>query len=185
VLQTSTGDLPLSTLDVDTRQRLMTMSTEGPEPLWLWLNEAGLPLRPQAWSNIFTDASARYERECRRLGRERDALHLSPHSLRFSYALFVLVVLHQTLDRRYNWSPLDPYDERRYSPAYDIVRDLLGHRSTETTRNIYLRPVKGLRGRAVLSASDVHEALALLSQADPRVRDLTAPGSGSDLEDSP
>jgi integrase len=174
VLVTNKGDLlALDSLTPESRMRLMRLTNQGPEPLWLWLSEDGIPKEPHGWSNDFAAASARFGRECVRLERPQDTLVLSPHSLRFSFALFVLLALHQHLDRLNGWSAQDPYDERRYSPAYDIVRDLLGHRSTETTRAIYLEPLRGMRGRALIGAEDVHEALAMLSAIDPRVRELT------------
>lgn len=177
LIGTDAEEYPLLDLDVKTRMRLMRLATggpnAGPEPLWLWLNEDGTPKDPHGWSKDFATASKRFGRECERLGRDpRDVVIMSPHSLRFSYALYLLVVLHQFLDRKYGWSPADPYDERNYSPAYDIVRDVLGHSSTETTRNIYLRPVIGMRRRAIISTDDAHKAIAALSLVDPRVRDL-------------
>ncbi|MFC8238667.1 hypothetical protein [Streptomyces sp. NPDC057284] len=40
----------------------MTYLTEGPagpEPLWLWLNEQGLPFQPASWEGVFLAASDR------------------------------------------------------------------------------------------------------------------------------
>jgi integrase len=179
VLVTTDGDeLSMKGLDVPTRMRLMRYRASGvhvgPEPLWLWLAEDGLPMEPAGWGTIFLRASQRFERECDRLGRpKRDVILLSPHSLRFSYALYVLVVLHQVLDRKYGYSPTDPYDESRYLPAYEHVRDILGHKSTATTRDIYLRPVSGLRGKVIIGAADVKAAIAALALTNPEVRDIT------------
>ncbi|MQA35927.1 hypothetical protein [Modestobacter roseus] len=178
VLVTTDGaELSMKGLDIASRMRLMRYTDtdvyKGPEPLWLWLSEDGLPMAPDGWGSIFQRASKRFAQECERLGRdERDVLFLSPHSLRYSYALYVLVVLHQFMDRKYGYSPTDPYDERRYSPAYDIVRDLLGHSSTQTTRNHYLQPVLGLRGKAIVGARDAQAAIAALSLTNPEVRHL-------------
>ncbi|MFF8233998.1 hypothetical protein [Streptomyces caelestis] len=33
----------------------------GPEPLWLWRNEAGLPFRPASWEGVFRTANERCE----------------------------------------------------------------------------------------------------------------------------
>jgi integrase len=178
VLVTTGGaEWPMKDLDVKTRMRLMrnrdSGAHAGPEPLWLWLGEDGLPMNPKGWGTILHRASERFKSECERLGRpKRDIILLSPHSLRFSYALYVLVVLHQAIDRKYGYSPTDPYDESRYLSAYQHVRDILGHSSTTTTRNIYLEPVKGLRGKAIVGAKDVKAAIAALALTNPEVRDI-------------
>lgn len=176
VVVTADGDvLSMKGLDIPTRMRLMRYRDEsgnrGPEPLWLWLSEDGLPMRPATWQKVFKDASARFKKECERLKvPARDIIHLSPHSLRYSYALYVLVILHQLIDRKYGYSPHEPYDPSRYIPAYEFVRDMLGHRSSQTTRDIYLRPVKGLRGRAIIGTKDAQQAIAALALTNPEVR---------------
>ncbi len=178
VLVTTNGaEWPLKDIDVMTRMRLMRSRDSGvhagPEPLWLWLGEDGLPMNPKGWGTILHRASERFKSECERLGRpNRDIILLSPHSLRFSYALYVLVVLHQAIDRKYGYSPTEPYDENRYLSAYQHVRDILGHRSTTTTRNIYLEPVKGLRGKTIIGTRDVQAAIAALALTNPEVRDI-------------
>ena len=69
-----------------------------------------------------------------------------PHMMRHSFALYMLVALHHALDRRFGRTP----EERRhfrqvyghfrqvYGDTWVLVRDLLGHRSEQTTRLVYL-----------------------------------------------
>ncbi|MDO0930431.1 hypothetical protein QQY66_01470 [Streptomyces sp. DG2A-72] len=67
-------------------------------------------------------------------------------------ALRVLVSLHFALDRRLGLSPAQRRDyEELYGNVWSTVKDLLGHRSEETTREIYLEPLRGLQVETLLS----------------------------------
>jgi hypothetical protein len=57
------GHTALSEATVAERMTLYTEGPEGPEPLWLWLNEQGLPLRPPSWENVFRTANDRCRQE--------------------------------------------------------------------------------------------------------------------------
>ena len=65
------------------RRRLVTVRGE---PMALWLNEAGLPMTPAAWSLVFRRASAR----CHAVGVDLD---LRPHALRHTFAVHMLSML--------------------------------------------------------------------------------------------
>lgn len=65
------------------RRRLVTVRGE---PLALWLNEAGRPMTPAAWSLVFRRASVR----CRALGIDLD---VRPHALRHTFATHMLSML--------------------------------------------------------------------------------------------
>ncbi|MCO1575145.1 site-specific integrase [Crossiella sp. SN42] len=155
------------------RQRLMRRTAEGPEPLWLWLSEAGAPLAPESWDGVFDAANERVARMLGEVGKT--PVHLTAHSLRHSYALYMLITLHRAIDLQRGHVPDQGYDEDRYRQAWDIVRDLLGHRSTETTRSIYLEPVNGVRMTDLLGQDgDLDTVLGRLAAVEPRVRDLAA-----------
>jgi hypothetical protein len=66
-------------------------------------------------------------------------------------ALRMLIALNNAYDRRFG---LTPEDKRRYTEIYDgvwgMVRDLLGHRSEQVTREVYLEPVRGLQLETLL-----------------------------------
>lgn len=137
---------PVDRLALDERRRLFVTTDSGIEPLWLWLSEDGRPLQPHSWEAIFADASARCERV---LGES--APRCTPHMARHSFALIMLLALHHALDVRFG---LEPHERRDFAMLYGdpwrMVKDLLGHRSEETTRNIYLAPVRDVQIRTLL-----------------------------------
>ena len=114
----------------------------------LWLTESGMPMAYRSWSKVFERASAR----CVKAGL---TVYATPHMLRHSMALRVLLSLHHALDRRFG---LTPTERRNYEDAYGtvwtMVKDLLGHRSEVTTREIYLEPVRGLQIESLLDDTD-------------------------------
>ena len=166
------GDRAVDDIAEDERARLMLRTESGPEPLMVWLGESGTPMMTSAWNDIFEAANRRVASHFGRLGRG-GGITLSPHSLRFSFALYVLAALHRRIDQRNGYASTGPYDERRYEQAYDIVRDLLGHRHSQITKDTYLEPVKGLRAQVLLGETgEVEELLAVLATRDARVLDV-------------
>ncbi|MBF6216270.1 hypothetical protein IU487_35355 [Nocardia puris] len=58
-----------------------------------------------------------------------------------------------------------------------MVKDLLGHASEETTKNVYLEPVRGLQLDTLLNdtpAEDTDELLARLAEQTGLVLDVSA-----------
>ncbi|MEU3950387.1 hypothetical protein [Streptomyces sp. NPDC029526] len=92
------GRTPLSDADAAERMTLFIEGPAGPKPLWLWLNESGLPFRPASWENAFRTASLR----CAEVldGVVAEPPCCTPHLARHSFALFMLVVLHHVVDLR-------------------------------------------------------------------------------------
>ena len=97
-----------------------------------------------------------------------------PHVCRHSFALKMLVALHRALDRRYGLDHAERDHVRQiYGDAFDMVKDLLGHQNQQTTRDIYLEPLNGLRLRQLLDGSeDLDTILARVSQASRLVMDI-------------
>jgi len=153
------------------RVNLFTEGEDGLEPLALWLTETGMPMRYRGWSKVFERASDR----CAALGLE---VFATPHMLRHSMALRSLVSLHHALDRRLGLTPAERrHYEALYGSVWSMVKDLLGHRSEETTRSIYLEPVRGLQLESLLNDEehpDNTELLARLAERTGLV--LDAPG---------
>ena len=146
----------------------------GLEPLWLWLTESGTPMAYESWEKVFDAANARvaavFAAATRNDGRRRTAIACSPHMMRHSFALYMLVALHHALDRRFGLTP----EERRhfrqvYGDPWVLVRDLLGHRSEQTTRLVYLEPLNGLQVRSVLDHDEDLEALLSRVAASSRL----------------
>ena len=145
-------EIGLDQLDGPTRRRLFRKNAEGLEPLSLWLTEAGLPMQTASWETVFSTADQR----CESLGVE---VRCHPHMLRHSFALRMLVTLTHAFDRRLGLTP----EERReyrvlFGDPFVLVQTMLGHRSLDTTRNIYLEPVNGLQVELFLNGEDDDDA---------------------------
>ncbi|MEV0131435.1 site-specific integrase [Dactylosporangium sp. NPDC050688] len=163
------AEMSLNALTDRDRLNLFTDGEDGLEPLAVWLTEAGMPMRYRGWSKVFERASDR----CRALGLE---VFATPHMLRHSMALRMLVSLHHALDRRLGLTPSERrHYEALYGNVWSMVKDLLGHRSEETTRTIYLEPVRGLQLDGLLGDEehpDNTELLARLAERTGLVLDV-------------
>ncbi|WP_405670294.1 hypothetical protein OG612_43365 (plasmid) [Streptomyces sp. NBC_01527] len=94
---------PLSSLDVEDRQRLFVEGDGGLEPLWLWLSQDGRPFQPHSWEAVYRAASGR----CRKVleGKVAEPPYFTPHMARHSFALKMLVALMHALDKRFGLTP--------------------------------------------------------------------------------
>lgn len=160
---------PVGTLRPDERRRLFRRTSRGLEPLALWLNEDGLPRHHHAWENTFTRANLRIKR----LGIE--GFEGTPHMLRHSFALFWYTVGRLLYEPRLgHLSEEETRDFReQFGNTWDLVRTLLGHRSIETTRNIYLEPFRDLDIQLLMEGVDPANISTILStwfRTDSRVR---------------
>ncbi|MFE9367872.1 tyrosine-type recombinase/integrase [Streptomyces sp. NPDC006978] len=188
------GRKALADLTVAERMTLYTEGPKGAEPLWLWLNEQGLPFRVSSWENVFRAAN----------GRCRSVLDPAPgtagfdpyrsvapqataHSARHSFALYMLVVLHCLMDQKFGLTPQERRDFRLlYGDPWRMVQDLLGHADLETTRAIYLAPVADLQLRSLLEsaplvggdaaepAGSLDELFARVAQETEGIQDIDA-----------
>lgn len=154
----ASGRRELNGLTVAERMTLFIEGNHGLEPLWLWLNEQGLPFQVHSWDGVFTAAN----RRCAdiltppmRLGFDPHkvyAPYATPHSTRHSFALYMLVVLNTLMDQKYGLTPEDRRDFRQlYGDPWFMVQNLLGHASRETTVERYLAPVADLQLRSMLA----------------------------------
>jgi integrase len=154
------GVAELNRLSVAQRRTLLIEGKHGLEPLWLWLNERGLPFQVHSWDGVFATANKRCRRVLNpqeRLGRDPHrayAPYATPHSTRHSFALYMLLVLNTLMDTRFG---LTPEDRRKYRHIYGdpwfMVQNLLGHASRETTVQHYLAPVADLNLRCLLAGA--------------------------------
>ncbi len=173
------GTRDLNHLDAAYRRRLFWMRDGRPEPMALWLGDSGMPLKHASWDDIFTSANERLADQIESKGGGfGDHLTVTPHSLRFSFALALLVGLHQQLDGAYGWDERMPYEDgHRYEQAYETVQNVLGHRSVETTKERYLPRVQRLRFDKVFADlgrfTSTTDVLSALAQDLVEVRDLT------------
>ncbi len=170
------GQQELATLTVAERMLLFKNGPRGIEPLWLWLNEQGLPFSVHSWEGVFREANARCTRVLtppQRLGADPHkvfAPYATPHSARHSFALFMLVVLEQLMDIRYGLNPEERRDFRQlYGDPWFMVSVLLGHASRDTTIRHYLAPVADLQLRSMLAAADTSDSGAPPSSPMPEM----------------
>lgn len=92
------GQGTLDTLTWRQRARLFVEGEDGWEPAMLWLTESGMPMTYTSWTKVFERASNR----CSQLNI---GIYATPHMLRHSMALRMLVALNNALDRRLGLSP--------------------------------------------------------------------------------
>lgn len=146
--QGRSGESSLDTLTAAERLRLYVHTEDGLEPAMLWLTESGMPFSYKSWTKVFERASDR----CEALGL---GVFATPHMLRHSMALRVLVALHNALDRRLGLTPAERLRyEEVYGQVWSMVKDMLGHKNEQVTRDIYLEPVRGLQLDSLLNDED-------------------------------
>lgn len=105
----------------------------------IWLSESGLPLRYQTWEMVFSVASQR----CLDNGAP---ISCTPHMLRHSFALRMLVTLIHATDSRLGITPEERREYRMlFGDPWVLVQTLLGHSNVEITKQVYLEPVEGLQ----------------------------------------
>lgn len=174
--------LGLAKLDPAFRRRMFWERDGRVEPMALWLTEFGTPFPHTSWTDVFDAANDRLFALIEALGGlARDELTVTPHSLRFSFALAMAVQLHRRLDLVNGWDERTPYgDGQRYEEVFHIIKDLLGHRSVETTRRQYLPRVRGVRFDRSFGAPEISmtvgDLVSDLAVDLVEVRDLTGPG---------
>ncbi len=149
------------------RRLLFIEGASGLEPLALWLTEGGMPMDYRSWGAVFRSANQR----CAQWGKP---IVTTPHVCRHSFALKMLVTLHRALDQRFGLSREERDDLRKvYGDAFALVKDLLGHRSEQTTRETYLEPLNGIRLATMLDGSeDLDTVLARVAASSRRVMDV-------------
>jgi site-specific recombinase XerD len=187
-LDGAVGRQPLNEVTVQERMLLFTEGRHGLEPLWLWLNERGMPFAVDSWDGVFRTANERCQQVLTPPGRigldphRVYAPYATPHSARHSFALYMLVVLNVLMDQRYGLGE----DERKnyrelYGDPWFMVQQLLGHASRETTVQHYLAPVADLQLRSMLAGAseqvaapmpELDAVFAKVARASESIQDL-------------
>ncbi len=169
-LQGNKREFPLDSLSADQRHRVFVEGETGLEPAMVWLSESGLPMPHTTWQKIFQLANAR----CAAQGLPERTCH--PHALRHSFAICMLCVFMYELDHRLGLTPQQRDEMRRtHGDPFTMVAQLLGHRSRETTENIYLEPVRDLPIELILNSPEIESAqdlMRLAASLDSRIQDV-------------
>ena len=155
--------ISLDGLSAADRQRVFIRGEHGLEPAMLWLTESGMPMHYDSWKMVFQDAN----RRCEALGVN---IRCSPHMLRHSFALRWWAVAAGRIGLPKNDARLGLAD---LLDPWVMVQHLLGHRSPETTRDIYLAPTRDLDIELFLRDDGIgshNDLLALVAARSPRVQ---------------
>lgn len=163
-----TRKAPLGSIGPSERMELFVHGVDGIEPAMLWLNENGMPRPASAWSKTFDVGNERVNK----LGLQW--FSCTPHMLRHSFAFRWYCVARLLWDRR-----LDHLTEReardfraQFGDTWNFVQMLLGHKSPETTRNIYLEPFKVLEVEMLMEVASgvpLSGLMERLIDVDPRI----------------
>lgn len=162
--------MPLDRLRAWERMRLFKETDAGLEPLWFWLGENGMPFQSHSWEHVFAAATKRCDKV---IGD--GAPYCTPHMARHSFALVMLVAMQHAMDTRFALNKQQRRDyEVLFGNPWRMVKDLLGHKSEETTRDVYLAPVRDVQIRTLLEG-DLQEGvefLQALAAASGRIQDV-------------
>lgn len=166
-------DVRLDALGPRLRMRLFREGERGLEPLWVWLNHDGTPRPKKAWYKTFERANARVDKILGQPGR----LWCRPHMLRHSFALrWYCIATFVAWQRTELLTKSEQRDFRnQLGDVWFLLATLLGHRSAETTRDVYLEPFTALEVEQLVSLMDADDRLALerlidvLAISEPKV----------------
>jgi integrase len=158
-------------LSVDERQSLFWNRDGLLEPVTLWLTSDGMPHNHRNWNRVFDRANRRLEQ----LGLNYS--RLTPHHLRHSFALrWYSVARILWMGRLSGLTEVAAADLRdEIGSEWGLVRTLLGHRNSETTKAIYLEPFQSLDVEILLEQVNdetVAELVEGLMSREPRVQGL-------------
>ncbi|GLP73563.1 integrase [Mycobacterium antarcticum] len=151
----------LDALGPSTRMRLFRQGPQGLEPLWLWLNHDGSPRPKHAWYKTFDRANARAAKALVKSGNS--PLWCRPHMLRHSFALRWFCIATFVAWRRTDM--LTKEEQRNFrnqlGDVWFLLATLLGHRSAEVTRSVYLEPFQVLQVEELIALMDADDREAL------------------------
>ncbi|MCP2625424.1 site-specific integrase [Mycolicibacterium smegmatis] len=165
----------LDALDPLLRMKMFRRVRGGLEPMWLWLNHDGTPRPKHAWYKTFDRANARVAGA---LTHEHGApLWCRPHMLRHSFALRWYCIATFVAWRRTGM--LTAQEQRDFrnqlGDVWFLLATLLGHRSAEVTRNVYLEPFQALQVEELVALMDADDRqslerlVATVGVGEPRV----------------
>lgn len=151
----------LDALGPSSRMRLFGRGPDGLEPLWLWLNHDGSPRPKHAWYKTFDRANTRAAKMLAQSGSS--PLWCRPHMLRHSFALRWFCIATFVAWRRTDM--LTKQEQRDFrnqlGDVWFLLATLLGHRSAEVTRSVYLEPFQVLQVEELIALMDADDRESL------------------------
>ncbi len=153
----------------ETRLLLFRRTPQGLEPVALWLNEDGLPRSWTGWEHTFQAANDRIK------GLGLEGFVCTAHMLRHSFALKWYSIGKLVRSARLgHLSEEERADFREeFGNTWHLVQTMLGHRSVETTKGVYLEPFRTLDVELLLAHAEGFPVAAFMADAfadHPRVR---------------
>lgn len=165
----------LDALGPSLRMRLFRRTSGGLEPMWLWLNHDGSPRPKHAWYKTFDRANARVAKAL--VDQGGTPLWCRPHMLRHSFALRWYCIATFVAWRRTDM--LTTREQRDFrnqlGDVWFLLATLLGHRSAEVTRGVYLEPFQALQVAELIALMDADDRqslerlVAVIGVGEPRV----------------
>ena len=169
----------LDALGPSTRMKLFRRGRDGLEPMWLWLNHDGTPRPTHSWYKTFDRANARVAKTF--AASKSTPLWCRPHMLRHSFAMRWYCIATFVAWRRTDM--LTKQEQRDFrnqlGDVWFLLATLLGHRSAEVTRGVYLEPFQVLQVEELIALMDADDRqslerlVATIGAGEPRV--LTVP----------
>ncbi|MDX3515934.1 site-specific integrase [Streptomyces caniscabiei] len=155
-------------LSPQVRRCLFVERSQGLEPLWLWLNEDGMPRDAHGWHHTFEAANARIAD----LGLEHFTCtaHMHRHSFALKWFSVGKLVFAQRLGHLTEEEMRDFREQ--FGDHWHLVQTMLGHRRVETTKEVYLEPFRNLQVELLLAQADgfpVERFMADAFAGHPRV----------------
>lgn len=164
-----TATRPWALMRPGQRRALFRSTPSGLEPLWLWLNEDGMPRDPHGWHHTFEAANRRIT------GLGLDGFRCTPHMYRHSFALRWFSIGKLVRGHRMDHLSKDQTDDFReqFGDTWHLVQTMLGHKRVETTKDVYLEPFRRLEVEQLLAHSEGFPVARFMAEAfasHPRVR---------------
>ena len=151
------------------RRQLFIRTSEGIEPVSLWLNESGAARAKQGWYKTFLAANQRVEKA----GIDRLVCH--PHMLRHSFALRWFAMGRLVYESKLKHLGISEQKDFRdqFGDVWAVIQGLLGHANKSTTQDIYLEPFSGLNTdlllEQIVGEEDAADYYLQVLRNDPRV----------------
>ncbi|MBF6439643.1 site-specific integrase [Nocardia cyriacigeorgica] len=143
------------------RCKLFRQTSAGLEPLWLWLNEDGMPRDPHGWHHTFDAANRRIA--ALGLANFTATAHMVRHSCALKWFSIGKLIYAKQLGHL-DADELSDFREQ-FGDTWSLVATMLGHRRVETTKSVYLAPFRNLAVEVLLAHAEDFPVEKFMAQA--------------------